>query len=119
MNEEVFWILECAVRPNQLENLKELMEEMVAATMANESGALNYQWFMSPDSAYCHLFERYADSAATVQHLQAFREQFAARFMDALEVKRFMVYGQPDDAARKALGKMGARIMEPLGGFTL
>lgn len=118
MSEELFWILQCAVRPGQLDNLRELMAEMVAATEANEPGARNYEWFISPDGTHCHLYERYASSAAAVQHLKAFRENFAARFMGAVEVKRFVTYGRPDDEARKALEKMGAIIMGPLGGFT-
>lgn len=118
MSTHVFWNLECVIKEGQLDNLKALMAEMVAATQANEPGALNYEWSISDDEQKLHLFERYADSAATVQHMATFGANYAGRFLTTVDIKRFTVYGNPDEQARKVLGRVGAQFMSPLGGFS-
>lgn len=118
MSEHVFWNLQCAVKPGQLEALKALMAEMVAATQADEPGALNYEWSLSEDEQTLHIFERYADSGATLVHLGNFGTKFAGRFLAALDVKRFYVYGSPNEEAQKALGRMGAVFFSSIGGFS-
>ena len=34
-----------------------------------------------------------------------------------LDIKKFVVYGSPDETATKALTGISAKIMKPLGGF--
>lgn len=118
MSTHVFWNLECAVKEGQLDNLKALMAEMVDATQANEPGAWNYEWSISEDRQKLHLFERYADSDAVVLHMSNFGTHFAGRFLAMSDIKRFTVYGRPNEQARKVLGKAGAQFMSPLGGFS-
>lgn len=116
MSEHVSWLLELAVKPGQLESFGELMAEMVSATR-DEPGALVYEWSISPDETKVHIYERYADSAATLAHLATFQERFARRFLDAVEPTRFVVYGAPSEEARRGLDGLGARYMSPFGGF--
>ncbi len=113
----VYWVLEAEVKEGKLDDLKSLAAEMIEATRENEPGALHYEFSLNEDETRCHLHERYADSAATLAHLQSFGQNFAPRFMDALNIKRFTVYGNPDETATKALGKLGVLFMTPLGGF--
>ena len=117
MSSDVFWMLELGIRPGQLDALKALMSEMVAATQANEPGTLNYEWFISEDETQCHIYERYRDSAAVMTHLGSFGQHFAERFLAALEPKRLVVYGDPNEEARAALAGFGAVHMAFLGGF--
>jgi predicted house-cleaning NTP pyrophosphatase (Maf/HAM1 superfamily) len=58
-----------------------------------------------------HIYERYADSGATMTHLGAFGEKFAERFMANVEVKRFVVYGNPNCEVKEALSGFGAVFM--------
>ena len=117
MSDNVYWLLEVTIKPGELENFKALMEEMVEATQANEPNTLNYEWTISEDSKSCHLYERYADSAATMTHLGAFGEKFAERFMAAVDPTRFVVYGTPNNAVKEALSAFGPIFMSPFGGF--
>ena len=117
MNNEVFWLLELNIKSGEVGTLKALMKEMSDATQADEPGTLNYEWFINADGTTCHIYERYADSAATMIHLENFGAKFAERFMAILEPTRFMVYGNPDDAVKKALEDMGVEFVTPLGGF--
>ncbi|MCE2503170.1 MAG: antibiotic biosynthesis monooxygenase [Chlorobi bacterium] len=113
----VFWNLEADIKEDKLEDLKSLMATMVEATRADEPGTLNYEWFVSEDGMKCHIHERYADSGAVLTHLGNFGTKYAKDFMDALDIKRFTVYGNPDETARGALTKVGAQFMSPLDGF--
>lgn len=113
----VFWNLEADVKEGKLEGLKSLMATMVEDTEANEPGTVNYEWSISEDGTKCHIYERYVDSGATLVHLGNFGAKYAGDFMDAVEIKRFTVYGNPDETVKGALVKIGAKFMSPLGGF--
>ncbi|MDH3704520.1 MAG: antibiotic biosynthesis monooxygenase [Acidimicrobiia bacterium] len=115
MSEAVSWDLMLAVKDGQLESLRELMDEMVAAT-TNEPGALVYEWFISGDGTAVHIYERYADSDAVLIHLGSFAN-FADRFFGAVDPTGFFVYGEPSDTAAEALTGAGAQIMGRFGGF--
>ncbi len=116
MSDVVSWDLMLAVKEGHLEGFRALMEEMVAHTK-NEPGAQAYEWFVSDDGGAVHIYERYADSEATMVHLAGFGEHFAERFLGAVDPTGFYVYGNPSAAVREALGGMGAQFMAPFGGF--
>ena len=117
MSDHVHWMLEVAIKPGELDNFKALMNEMVEATEANEPNTLNYEWFISEDGSNCHIYERYADSAATMTHLGSFGQNYAERFLAMVNPTRFVVYGNPNDEVRQALAGFGAVHMEQIGGF--
>lgn len=117
MDGQVSWVVEVAVKPGALDSLKELMEELVAAAR-EEPGTLGYEWYVSEDGGTVHVFERYADSEATIVHNTAFAERWAARFLAAVEPTRFTVYGQPSAAAREILDGFGATYLGAWGGFS-
>ncbi len=116
MDGDVSWIVEFAVKAGQLEGFRALMEEMVASTR-QEEGALAYQWFVSNDGSAVHIYERYASSAAVLEHLKSFGEKFAERFLAAVDPTRFMVYGAPSDEVKQALSGFGPTYLGPFGGF--
>ena len=65
----------------------------------------------------CHLFERYADAAATISHLDAFSQVFAARFVEIFQPLRFVVYGSLSADVKAALAGFNPVYMETVGGF--
>lgn len=115
---EVSWMLELSLKPGQEAEYTALLTEMVSATSANEAGALSYEWSLSADGATCHIFERYADSAAVLAHLGAFGEKFAGRFLGMLTPVRCVVYGSPSPQVKEGLAVLNPVYMQPVGGFT-
>jgi quinol monooxygenase YgiN len=113
---QVAWLTQCAVKEGQLEAFKALMDEMVAATR-DEPGTLDYEWFISDDDSTVHIYERFADSDATIAHANSFLEQWVQRYMGCVEVKGFTVYGNPSDAARQAIAPFGGKQLGRWGGF--
>jgi quinol monooxygenase YgiN len=118
MSDQIYWVLELSVKPGEADNCKALMNEMVAATEANEPDTLSYEWTLSADGTTCHIYERYTDSAASLAHLGTFAATFAERFLAALEPTGFTVYGNPSAELREALGAFGPAYMTPAAGFT-
>lgn len=116
MSNSIFWNLRLNVRDGKLDELKALMQEMVAST-EQEPGAGTYEWFLSADGGECHINERYDDSDAVLAHLGTFGERFADRFLACLEPTSLCVYGEPNDDARAALDGLGAVYLGTFGGF--
>lgn len=115
---QVYWSLELEVREGQGEGVEPLMDEMVATVRDAAPGTLAYKWHRSPDGGSCHLFERFADSDATLAHLALFQERFAPRFFGLFRPVRLTVYGNPSPAVREALAGLRPAYLDIVGGFT-
>ena len=114
----VAWIFELIVNDGHDTAVGTLMTEMVDATRAGEPGTLDYEWYLSEDGRRLHIYERYADAAATLVHLANFRERYMTRFFTALSPERMVVYGAADEAVRSALAQLTPPVMQQVGGFT-
>lgn len=118
MGVEVSWQVELAVKPGELDNFRELTSEMVQSTK-DELGVLIYERFVSDDGKVVYVYERYADSAAAVAHLQAFGKKYGERFVNMVDRKRFTVFGSPSNELREILDRFGAAYLGPFDGFSL
>ncbi len=103
---QVSWLLELKVKPEELDNFKVLLDQMVESTR-NEPGTLNYEWFISDDEKAVFGYERYGDSVAAMTHLKVFAHMFAENFLATTERARLTVLGDPNDELREALRKPG------------
>jgi len=118
MSDAVSWVLELNVKDGQLDTFKALAQEMSEATQADEPGATHYEWYIDEDGKTIHIFERYADDAATMVHLGNFGAKFAERFLACVDPTRMMVYGDPSAEVRGALAGFGAAHMTQFAGFS-
>ena len=116
MGSVVSWVVRASVKQGQLESFTALMEEMVAATN-EEPGTLIYEWFIDEAGENVHIYERYADSEATMVHAGSFGSNFAERFMGSVDVTGFDIYGEPSDDVRNAFAEMGVSFFGTYGGF--
>lgn len=114
--ENISWLVVVAVKPGELDRVTQLMHEMVAAAEP-DPGTLLYEWFVSDDRSLVHIYERYADDAATLAHLRLFAENFAGRYGELVDQRHWWIYGSPGDEVRKIVTGFGAEILQPLGGF--
>jgi quinol monooxygenase YgiN len=117
VEQHVSWVVELAVKDGELDRFKELMEEMVAGT-SEEPRTLAYEWYISADGSTVHIYEKYADSEATIAHVNGFLQKWAERFVGCVEVTRFTVYGDPSAGARELLEGFGPIYLGPWGGFS-
>jgi quinol monooxygenase YgiN len=116
MSDQISWLLEVDILPGKLDAFRTVARDLIANTEP-EPGTFDYEWHLSPDSTTAHIFERYADSAAMLKHVEGFGN-FAGRFLSACRVKSFSVYGKPSEEAKAALADLGPVYYAQLGGFS-
>jgi quinol monooxygenase YgiN len=114
MSKQISWRVVLVVKHGQINNFQALNEEMVESAR-KELGALIYERFVTNDGKLVEVYERYANSAAAVAHLQDFREKFGERFSSMVERTKFTVYGSPSDELRGLLDGFGAAYMRHFG----
>jgi quinol monooxygenase YgiN len=112
MSDQVSWHVELAVKSGQINNFRALTTEMMESTRA-EAGVLNYERFISDDGNFVHVYERYANSAAAIEHLHTFTKKFSERFMTMVDRTHFTVFGNPTDELRELLDQFGATYLRP------
>ena len=117
MSNVIEWVLELDVQSGQSGNVGPLLDEMVAATKADEPGALHYEYYTNEDKSKITVLERYADNAAAMVHLGNFGGKFADRFLAAFVPTRFTVCGPAGDDLRAALSGFGAVHLDHYKGF--
>jgi len=114
---QVFWVFTLRVQPDQFDQLKALVTEIAATVAKTEPGTLEYEWNITADHRALVVFERYADSAAVVEHGKDFGP-FAKRFFALAKPRRLAVFGAPDAAARKAIAPLHPIYLTTFAGFT-
>ena len=117
MSEQVSWRVEVALRPENIDGFRTLINEMVQSTQNNEPDTLLYEWSISEDGTSAHSYETYAHSAAAIIHIDAFGDHFATRFAALAERTHLIVFGNPDDEVRARLSQAGGILTTPIKGF--
>lgn len=113
-SDDVYWVLELAIKDGRGDELAPLAEEMSAAT-ETETGAFAYEWFQNGDAV--HLYERFDDAQGAMTHLGNFEANFAERFFDLLDATAWTVYGPASDELKAAITPMGAVFFDKVDGF--
>ena len=117
MSDVIEWVLEMRVNEGKADMVQPLLDEMVAATQADEPGALHYEYYMSKDRGTCTVLERYADNAAIMTHLDNFGAKFAERFLATFSPQSFVLYGPANQEVVTALAGFGATQHDRVAGF--
>ena len=74
------------------------MDEMVPSTY-KDAGSLDYSWYISDDETEVHIFERYKDAEACLEHGATFAP-FGARFMDCVSCSTRIRRAREESSAR-------------------
>jgi quinol monooxygenase YgiN len=109
-------IVELSIEAGDVSSFERLMAEMVES-IAPEPGTLAYEWMLGDGGRTCHMYERYADSAALVTHLRGWSGKFASRFLALAKPTRVVVYAHPDAETEAALAAFSPTYLVPRGGF--
>jgi quinol monooxygenase YgiN len=116
MADDLFWVFTLNVEPGKFAEFRSLVADIVAASR-EEPGTLAYQYSVSADEKTVHIFERYRDSDAFVAHVEQTFGRYAERFLQLVTIASLVVYGNPNDSARKALDTFNATYMTLFDGF--
>jgi quinol monooxygenase YgiN len=116
MSDAVSWAVDVSIKAGQLDAFKALVEEMVQWSRA-DSDTLSYEWFLNEDNTSCHIYERYASSAAALAHVKIFIERYAEPFMGTVDMKGMTVFGPAEAELKGIMGGFGANFMGQFNGF--
>ena len=114
MNENIYWVYEGLIIDRDLVNKK--IREIVAHVKANEVGALAYEYCLNEDESMLTIYERYANNEAVLAHGENM-QPYLYFFEDAVQVKKFIVFGRVSDQVKELLSGFGAEFQKPLAGF--
>jgi quinol monooxygenase YgiN len=118
LNENVFILVELAIKPGQFEKFLEVANYMSEVVKTTEAAAQVYEWTISQDSSKCHILERYSSSEATIAHSALFREQFAKKLGEVADIQGLHVYGNPSHELIKLWGLHESGYYQPVAGFS-
>ena len=116
----IHWVAQLTVAEGKLHEFKAKAEETIASVMANEPGALAYDWHISEDGRLCNVDEWYADVGAALAHVRG--EAVTVKLPKLLEVSEFTalwIYtGIADPELREALTAFGAVFTDRWSGLS-
>lgn len=114
MFENIGWIVEAKLRGGKREELRGVMEEIVAATKS-EGGTLNYQYYVS-DEGDVLVYERFKDVESAHTHISNW-DSFAERWIAAAEPTRMVHLGDLPEDLRGRHAALAPLWLKPFGGF--
>ena len=112
----IHWLLELELNPERVADFKGLMSEMVALA-ETQPGTLVYEWYFNEDNSRCIINERYRDTTALIDHMEASR-LYAERFIAAATISRLTILGDVDTATRVALEALEPSYLSIGEGFS-
>ena len=114
MTNLIHWVYEGNIVNRAL--VTEKLGEIVAHVKANEPGALTYEYCLNEDESKLTIYERYRDNMAVLAHGKNMEPYFYF-FEEAVQVTKFIVFGNVNDEVREMLVGFGAEFQKPLAGF--
>lgn len=116
MSQHVYWTIEATVHEGKLSQLRDAMSQLVVQTREREPGALAYEWWLDDEQSQLHIYERYADSDAAMNHLTNVSD-LLPQLLSAVAMTRLTIYGPASEELRGAFAGSNPHFMTALGGF--
>jgi quinol monooxygenase YgiN len=104
------------ILPGQEQAFRETAAKVVAV-VEREPGTLVYRWSMRADGKTFDVVEIYKDSAAVVTHINDVLPKFGEDLGKMQKATKYVVYGDPDPEARKAIEGLHPEYETPFAGF--
>lgn len=98
------------IHKGKVEEFKKIASACVVAVEKNEKGkgALQYDWFFSPDNTECIVRETYVDSDAVLAHMGNVGEMLGQLLgMSDFELE---IYGNPSEELQKAGAALNPKV---------
>ena len=109
-SQKVHFLIDLAIHEGKFEDFEATVKLMTRDT-GNESGALEYEFYLSDDRSCCRLLEIYTDVSAMQEHLaSSVVKELVPKLLALATITRFEVYGAPDPQSAAALKSLGAQI---------
>ena len=113
---KVSYLIEFTIADGKSEEFKTLATGYTAATKANETDTLGYQWYRAEEGNKCLLQETFASSEALLAHLANVGPSLP-ELLAIAPITRLEVLGSVSNDARDALAGLGALHFPLMVGF--
>jgi quinol monooxygenase YgiN len=101
------------------EEYKKLVQDMSRMVEANEPGTLHYQFYLNRDETKCIVNEIYANSEATLAHINGVASQtILPKIHKVSRISKLDVYGNPSKELQKVLADVVSQAYIPFAGFS-
>lgn len=107
MEDRIIIIATSKLVEGQLSELQKVVKELQAHCINTEEGMLQYDWYVSDDSATIKVLETYVNAEAVLFHFDNYKS-FAARLGEFREFVSLEVYGNASEALRARVKKIHA-----------
>lgn len=101
-----------AIHPGRLDEFKNLAARCLERVRTQDSGTLQYDWFLNADGTECVLHDRYRDSAAVLEHAANLGELMPA--LMAVSRAQIEICGSATAELLEALAPLGPKAYSPL-----
>ena len=112
--ENIGWIVEAKIKDGKLEEFRQVVEEIVAATR-KEGGTLNYQYYVSDDGDVL-VYERFATVESAHIHITNW-DNYAERWLAAAPGTRMVHLGNLPKELTSRHGALAPKMLKPFNGF--
>jgi quinol monooxygenase YgiN len=118
MSDQIHIRVEIIIKKEKTEEFKKLIQKMSKLVQTNEPDTLQYQFYLSEDNSRCIVYEKYADSKATLVHNNGIASQtILPQIFKISKINRLEVYGKPNKELKKLLKTFNAKIYTFITGF--
>lgn len=108
---EIYVTARLKIQDGKLEELKVLAAKLMEVVRTQDSGMLQYNWFLSADQTECVILETYRDSDAVLEHLGNVGELSGE--MRRLGDLTLEAYGSPSAPLVEATAALAPRFYSP------
>ena len=98
------------IHDDKVEEFKKIADDCVVAVAKNEKGkgAIQYDWFFSPDEKECVVREIYTDSNAVLAHMRNVGELLGQ--LNAMTDFELELYGNPSENLQQAAAGLNPKV---------
>ena len=116
-NNKIHIRAEVTIEEGKKEEYKKLIQDIIGVVEANESGTINYQFYLDKSETECIIWETYANSESLLAHINGVASQtILPKIHGVSKIRRLDVYGNPSEELRKVLS--GTQTFNRFAGFS-
>lgn len=104
MSEKLTIVIKSAIKPGKAEQLKAILERVIAHCKATEPGMLVYDWYINADQSECCVIETYESSEALIFHFKNYAH-FRPEMEECRDMREVNLLGSPSPQLLEMLGK--------------
>ena len=109
---------EFIIKKGKTNEFKNLIRKMSKSVQTTEPNTLQYRFYLNEDNTRCVVYEKYADSKATLEHNEGIASKtILPQIFKISKLNRLEVYGKPNKELQKLLPSFNAKIYDFVTGF--